>query len=176
MAPELSAAIGEIVLRSDHEELLLRNPALGACVSWHLARSFAEARAGEAPELPYFLIGAAMVFHRPTVEKVHAMRFDSGLVKAVAEQPDVVAGLQARMENNAKSALMALQVGCATRILEREGGEGLPAFRARGSDLPFKVRHGEGGVPRMFNCAKRLGRWFGVERIDALQQQLRIEF
>ena len=95
-------------------------------MSWHLARSFAEASSGEAPELPYFLIGAAMIFHRPTVEKIHAMRFDSGLVKAVSEQPDVVAGLQSRMENNAKSALMALQVGCAAKILERDGGDGFP--------------------------------------------------
>ena len=104
------------------------------------------------------------------------MRFDSGLVKAVSEQPDVVAGLQARMENNAKTALMALQVGCAAKILEREGGEGFPAFRAQGSDLPFKIRHGEGNVPRMLNCARRLGKWFGLEKIDGLKQQLRIEF
>lgn len=176
MAPELPAAIGEITLRPNHEELLLRNPALGACVSWHLARAFAEMASGEAPELPYFLVGAAMIFHRPTVEKIHAMRFDSGLIKAVSEQPDVVAGLQSRMENNAKSALVALQVGCAANILEREGGEGLPAFRSRGSDLPFKVRLGEGSVPRMFNCAKRLGKWFATEKIEGLKQQLRIEF
>jgi hypothetical protein len=141
-----------------------------------LARSFADASSGEAPELPYFIVGAAVIFHRPTVEKIHAMRFDSGLIKAVSEQPDVVAGLQVRIENSAKNALLALQVGCAAQILEREGGEGLPAFRARGPDLPFKIRHGEGGVPRMFNCAKRLGRWFGVEKMDGLIQQLRIEF
>ena len=145
-------------------------------MSWYLARAFAEASSGEPPELPYFLVGAAMIFHRPTVEKIHAMRFDSGLIKAVSEQPDVVAGLQSRLENNAKSALMALQVGCAANILEREGGEGLPAFRARGPDLPFKIRLGEGSVPRMFSCAKRLGRWFGSEKIEGLKQQLRIEF
>jgi hypothetical protein len=163
-------------LQADHEELLLRNPALGACASWHLARSFAEATAGEAPELPYFLVAAAMIFHRPTVEKIHGMRFDSGLVKAVSEQPDVIAGLQARMENNAKSALIALQVGCAAEVLEREGGAGFPAFRAKGNDLPFKIRHGEGDVPRIFNCAKRLGKWFGLEKVSGLKPLLRIEF
>jgi hypothetical protein len=163
-------------VRPNHEELLLRNPALGACASWHLARSFAEVSLGTAPELPYFLIGTAMIFHRPTVEKIHAMRFESGLIKAVSEQPDVVAGLQSRLENNVKSALMALQVGCAAKMLEREGGEGLPTFRARGADLPFKVRHGEGSVPRIFNCAKRLGRWFASEKLEGLKQQLRIEF
>lgn len=117
-----------------------------------------------------------MIFHRPTVEKIHAMRFDSGLIKAVSEQPDVVAGLQSRMENNARGALTALQVGCAANILEREGGEGFPAFRAQGPDLPLKIRNGEGSVPRMYNCAKRLGRWFGSEKIEGLKQQLRIEF
>lgn len=163
-------------MRTNHEELLLRNPALGACVSWHLARAFAEASAGQAPELPYFIVGAAMTFHQPTVEKIHGMRFESGLIKAVSEQPDIVAGLQARMENNARSALKSLQVACASKILEREGGAGLPAFRAQGADLPFKIRHAEGSVPRIFNCAKRLGRWFGVEKIDGLKRQLQIEF
>jgi hypothetical protein len=52
-----------------------------------LARAFAEANSGEAPELPYFLVGAATIFHRPTVEKIHAMSFDSGLIKAVPSPP-----------------------------------------------------------------------------------------
>lgn len=160
----------------NHEELILRNPALGACLSWHVARSFADARSGQPPELPYFVISAAMLFHGPTITKIYAMRFDSGLVKAVSEQPDVIAGLQSRLENNAKAALKALQVGCAARLLEREGGYGFPTFRAQGPDLPLKIRQGEGNVPRMINSAKRLGHWFAQESFHDLQQQLRIEF
>jgi len=117
-----------------------------------------------------------MLFHGPTIEKIHAMRFDSGLVKAVSEQPDVIAGLQSRLENNAKTALKALQVGCAARIIEKEGGYGFPAFRAQGPDLPPKIRHAEGNVPRMINSAKRLGQWFAQEQFHNLKQQLRIEF
>lgn len=156
--------------------MILRNPALGACASWHLARSFAETATGAAPDLPYFLIGAAMIFHRPTVEKIHAMRFESGLVKAVSEQPDVIGGLQLRLENNANAALAALQLGCATKLLEKERGERFPAFRAKGADLPTDIRHGDGDVPRVFGCAKRLGKWFGEARLHGLKQLLRIEF
>jgi hypothetical protein len=129
-----------------------------------------------APELPYFVIAAAMLFHGPTIAKIHAMRFDSGLVKAISEQPDVIAGLQSRLENNARTAMKALQVGCAAGILEKESGHGFPAFRAQGTDLPPKIRQAGGNVPRMINSAKRLGQWFAQERFHDIKQQLRIEF
>jgi hypothetical protein len=80
------------------------------------------------------------------------------------------------LENNANAALAALQLGCATKILEKEQGERFSAFRANGTDLPIDVRHGDGAVPRVFGCAKRLGKWFGEERIHGLKQLLRIEF
>lgn len=163
-------------MRADHEEVLLRNPALGACAFWHLSRTFSEYGFGRAPELPYFLIAAGMIFHRRTVDKVRRMYFDSGVLKAVSERPDIVAGLQGRIENYSLAALRALQVGSNAGILRREGGEGFPTFRAYGADLPRPIRQGEASVPDIFNCAKRLGAWFAAERIDVLQKQLIIEF
>ncbi|MBF9196113.1 three component ABC system middle component [Microvirga terrestris] len=162
-------------MRSDHEEVLLRNPALGACAFWHLSRMFSEYGFGRAPELPYFLIAAGMIFHGGTMEKVRRMQFDSGILKAVSDRPDIVAGLQRRMEDYSLLALEALQVGSAAGILQREGGEGFPSFRAIGTDLPKPIRYGEGSVPDIFNCAKRLGAWFAAEKINMLQKQLNIE-
>src|SRR6266404_6878809 len=85
-------------MRVDHEEILLRNPALGACAFWHLSRAFSEYGFGRAPELPYFVLAAGMIFHRGTVDKIHRMQFDSGILKAVSERPDIVTGLQRRMQ------------------------------------------------------------------------------
>jgi hypothetical protein len=104
------------------------------------------------------------------------MQFDSGILKAVYDRPDIVAGLQARVENYSLLALEALQVGSAAGILQREGGEGFPSFRASGTDLPKPIRYGEASVPDIFNCAKRLGAWFATEKINLLQKQLNVEF
>lgn len=164
-------------MRLDHEELLLRNPALGACGFWHVSRSFSEHRAsGEAPVLPYFFVAAAMLFHRPTIEKFQAMRFESGFAKAISDNPDLISDLQQRIEDNAQNALRTIQVSCAARLLTREGGDGFPAFRAVGTNLPPPLREGGGSVPRMFNSAKRIGAWLASENIVSIRQQLNVEF
>lgn len=162
-------------MRRDHEEVLLRNAGLGARAFWHLARTFSDHASGRAPELPYFLIGAAMIFHRATVQKIHNMHFDSGIWKAIAERPDIIAGLQARMMEHTLVALKALQLGSASSLLQREGGEGFPTFRASGPDLPLAIRQGEESVSAIFNCARRLGAWFAAENLSVLQRQLNVE-
>jgi hypothetical protein len=163
-------------MRVNHEELLIRNPGLGACVFWHLARTFSEYSAGTPPELPYFFLGAAMIFHRATVDKIHNMQFDSGLTKAIAEQPDIVAAIQPRLEENALPALKSLQMAVSANLLSRERGDGFPVFRALGTVLPSILRNGEANVPRLYGSAKRLGAWFGAEGTEAIQRHLRVEF
>lgn len=163
-------------MRVDHEEILLRNPALGACAFWHLSRAFADNGAGRPPELPYFILAAGMVFHRATVDKICRMQFDSGILKAISERPDIVAGLQRRMQEYSHASLLALQAGSSSGLLQREGGEGFPTFRAVGSDLPRAIRHGPSSVPDIMNSAKRLGAWFAIERLENLHKQLSIGF
>jgi hypothetical protein len=116
-----------------------------------------------------------MLFHKATVDKLRRMNFDSGLMKAVSEQPDIIAGLQLRMESSFKTSLYALQVGNDSRILIREGGSGLPTFRAIGNNLPKPVRHPEASVADIFSSAKRLGVWFASEEFDVLTRHLMVE-
>jgi hypothetical protein len=116
-----------------------------------------------------------MLFHQPTVEKTKRMQFESGILKAVSERPDIIAGLQSRMEDNARLSLTALQVGCSAKILGREGGVGFPNFRANGSDLPGDVRDSFAAVADIFNSARRLGAWFAQEKLVALQRILAVE-
>jgi hypothetical protein len=163
-------------VRGDHEELLARNPALGACAFWHLARSFSNFSEGKAPGLPYFILGAGMIFHKSTVQKIHRMQFESGIVKAASEMPDIVAGLQRRIQEYSPIALLALQVGSTSGILRREGGDGFATFRALGNDLPLAIRIGTASVPEILNSAKRLGAWFASEPIQSLRRNLSIEF
>lgn len=92
----------------DHEERILRNPALGAAACWHFAEQFSEHAKGSPPLLPHFYVALAILHHRASVEKLYRMQFDSGITKAVAEQPDIVAGLQQRLEARAGNTLAAL--------------------------------------------------------------------
>ncbi len=164
-------------MKIDHEELLARNPALMASAFWHVAHCHAAKAKGAAPILPVFVVSAAMLLHRATVNKIHAMQFDSGMLKAVVERPDLLAGLQGRIEARAEAALKALQVGVASGVLIREGGEGFPRFRAMdGSDLPLAIRDLDPPVSHVLSAAKRLGIWFAMDGFEAVQRQLNIEF
>jgi hypothetical protein len=161
-------------VREDHEELILRNPALAACALWHLSRSYADACAGTSPSLPLLTVGTAMLFHAATVEKVSGMRFDSGLLKAVADEPELIAGIQVRVEAALPICLSALQVGTAAGILSREGGSGLPIFRAVGADLPAAIRNSGPPAAALGSTARRLGTWFAADDIATVLARLAV--
>lgn len=162
-------------MRLDHEEILARNPVLLARCFWHLSQHFGVAAGGRAPSLPLFIMATAILLHGESVEKIHRMNFDGGLLKVITERPDLLAGLQRRLEAAYVPTLQALQLAVAADLLSREGGEGLPTFRAIGSNLPIPLRdvprHGE-----MASAAKRLGNWFAVESLTVIQRQLAVEF
>ncbi len=163
-------------VRDDHEELLVRNPVLLSRCFWYLARKYSETAEGRAPRLPVFLISAGLLFHRDTVEKVHRMNFDSRFLKVVAERPDLLGGLQSRVEEAFVASLKALQLGVAAGLLQRDGGEGFPTFRASGgADLPAALRDAA-HLGEMLAAAKRLGAWFALEPFEAIQHQLVVEF
>lgn len=167
----------QVWMRADHEELLAKNPALLARIFWHLARKYSDTAAGEAPVLPVFILSAGLLFHRETVEKIHRMNFDSQFLKVVAERPDLIGGLQARVESSARPALLALQLGVAAGLLQRDGGKGFPTFRALGAaDLPPALRDGDSSLGAMILAGKRLGAWFALEPFETIQRQLTVEF
>jgi hypothetical protein len=159
-------------VREDHEELIARNPAFGACALWHVARAFADKHEGKSPTLPHMILSVAMLFHAGTVEKIARMNFDSGLLKATVEEPELLAGLQRRVEAALPACLRALQVGVAAKILEREGGLGLPTFRALGTALPVAIRE----TNQTNASAKRLGMWLAADDLAALQSRLGVRF
>jgi hypothetical protein len=156
--------------------MLAHNPVLLARCFWYFARKHGDAGEGRAPPLPAFIIAAGMLFHADTIAKIHAMNFDSRLLKVVAERPDLLAGLQGRVEGAFRPTIKALQVGVSSDLLVREGGDGFPTFRAAGGgDLPFALRD-TSGRGDMINAARRLGAWFADEPLAVIQRQLAIEF
>jgi len=165
----------EPVMRIDHEEILARNPVLLARCFWHFAHRYGAAAEGQPPSLPLFVITAGIMLHEESVAKIHRMNFDSSLLKVVVERPDLLAGLQRRLEAALKPTLQALQLAVSADLLQREGGDGLPTFRAVGANLPVPLRDAP-HQGEMANAAKRLGAWFAREPLVAIQRQLAVEF
>lgn len=163
-------------MKLDHEDIILRNPALGARAFWHFSNAYSVRGNGNPPELPLFLLTSGILYHRSSVQKIKGMNFDSGLLKAVSDRPDIIAGLQYRMESYARDSFAALQVGTSAGLLLREGGTDFPAFRAQGLNLPTALRDAEGHVNEIFLAAKRLGAWFANESLEAIRYRLRVEF
>jgi hypothetical protein len=163
-------------VRDNHEELLARNPALLSRCFWYLARKYSETNAGRSPALPVYIVSAGFLFHRDSVEKIYRMNFDSRFLKVIVERPDLLGGLQARIEGAFEASLRALQLGVASGLFQRDGGEGFPTFRALGGfDLPPDLRDTSRSVD-MIAAAKRLGAWFALDPFDTIQRQLAIEF
>jgi len=124
-----------------------------------------------------FLTGAGLLFHRDTVEKIHRMNFDSRFLKVFGERPDLLGGLQSRVEGAFGASLKALQLGVAAGLFQRDGGEGFPTFRALGgADLPTALRGAPPHLAEMIAAAKRIGAWFALEPFEVIQRQLVIEF
>lgn len=163
-------------MREDHEELILRNPAYLAGLLWNLARSFADNGMGRSPNLTHMVIGTSMLFHAKSVEKIHAMRFDSGLLKALSDLPELVAGAQIRVEAALPTCLQALQLGVATGIISRQNGYGLPTFLALGANLPKPLRDADVATGPGFSAARRLGTWFAQEDLAIVRGRMGVSF
>lgn len=163
-------------MREDHEELILHNPAFVSCVLWNLARAFADHSGGRSPDLSHMVIGTSMLFHAATVEKIHGMRFESGLLKAVSDVPELIAGVQSRLEMAMPACLLALQVGVSANIFRREGGEGLPVFLALGTNLPRGLRENGSSTASITQAARRLGAWLAQEDLATVRGRMGVRF
>ncbi|ANM27607.1 MULTISPECIES: three component ABC system middle component [unclassified Rhizobium] len=163
-------------MREDHEESILRNPAYLACLLWNLARSFSDNGSGRSPNLTHMVIGTSMLFHAASVEKIRAMKFDSGLLKALSDVPELVAGGQTRLEAALPTCLQALQLGVAAGIIRRESGDGLPTFLALRTNLPKALRDAEAATGPGISAARRLGAWFAREDLAIVRGRMGVRF
>lgn len=161
-------------MRSNHEELILRNPAFAACALWHVARNYADNRSEKprSPSIAHLTLSTAMLFHEATVTKIYRMNLESGLLKAVVEQPELVAGLQRRLERSLPICLSALQLAVSSDIMTRANGSGLPVFSAIGSTLPTAIRQRN----PTNSAAKRLGVWLAMENLEVVTARLGVKF
>jgi hypothetical protein len=134
-------------MRDDFEQKVLQNPALGATVLWQFARDYSDCVTdGSAPHLKSFVLVYSMLFHAKTVRQIKKMRFESGLIKALNDDPEIAVDLQIRVQSFALAALNALNVACATGLLVRESERRTLTFRPEETKLPPNYRRSQGST------------------------------
>lgn len=167
-------------MQSDFEQRILRNPALGALLTWELSRSFQEhAIDGDGPTLPVVVVSAAMLLHRPTVMTIKGMQLAKGigLARAVAQQPDIVANLQQRVETAFPFAMESLGLAAASGlVIVVEHQRAFPSYRATRQALPPRLETAAGAIAPPLSAARRLGAWFAAEKFPVICAYLRLRF
>jgi hypothetical protein len=159
------------------EHDLVQNAALGATALWSFARGYTERAEGrEGPELPACMIVLPMVYHRRTATTVHRMRADSGLLKALHDDPELIAGLQRRLEALATRSLQALNVAVSSSLLEWDRATPWPRVMPKRKTLPPELQASQGDVGAILSAAKRLGWWFAAEDVASIYLRLGVKF
>lgn len=159
----------------EHE--VVQNVSLGATALWTFARAYMDKTDGrDGPELPACMLVLPLVYHRRTADVIHRMRSESGLLRALQEEPQLVAGLQRRVEALATRSLQALNVAVASSLLEWDRAMPWPRVTPKQRTLPSDLQSGLGDVPVILSAAKRLGWWFAKEDIVSIYLRLGVVF
>ncbi|WP_437323563.1 three component ABC system middle component [Sorangium sp. So ce381] len=159
------------------EHDLVQNAALGATALWSFARGYMDRAEGrEGPELPTCIIVLPMVYHRRTATTIHRMRADSGLLKALHDNPELIAGLQRRLEALATRSLQALNVAVSSSLLEWDHATPWPRVTPKRKTLPPELQSGQDDVATILGAAKRLGWWFAAEDVVSICLRLGVRF
>lgn len=159
------------------EHDVVQNVSLGATALCTFACAYMEKADGrEGPELPACMLVLPIVYHRRTANAIHRMRSDSGLLRALQEEPELVAGLQRRLEALATRSLRALNVAVASSLLEWDHATPWPRVTPKQKTLPMELQAGLGDVPVILSAAKRLGWWFAKEDVVSIYLRLGVMF
>jgi Family of unknown function (DUF6521) len=167
-------------MRLDFEQRILRNPALGALLLWELSRSFQEYEPNNAgPSLPVIVVSAGMLLHRPTVLTIKGMQLVKGigLARAIASEPEIVAGLQQRVEAAFAFSMDSLGLATASGLvvaIERQGR--FPTYQATRQKLSPRLEAASRPIVPQLSASRRLGAWFAADQFAVSCAHLQLRF
>lgn len=161
-------------MRIDFEEQIVINPVLGGVALWNFVSQYEKHAEPEAyPVILTLLPVLPIVFHKASVTSLKGMQFDSGLTKAIVDNPSIRVGLQRRIVSLSPLTLTSINIACASGLLQRVAAPGVPAFSRGLKRLPREVEP-EGTARDIATAARRLGAFFARESIIQMQMKLGI--
>jgi hypothetical protein len=161
------------------EQHVTQNSALTAFAIAQAVMRFQE-EVGEARGLSIFaaLLIPPMVYHRRTAENLAAKNMTEGLFyRVIAEDHELVLGLQARLMTLAKHTFEAVHLGCSSRIIRLARERHTELFRVMKA-MPQTVAGSEAIEPvrLVLAASKRLGYCFATTDFPAICGILRVRF
>ena len=160
----------------DFEIEVVQSTALGAISLWQAAESY-RIECARPIELPKLLLVLPIVFHRNSAASVARLQLASGLLKAINDEPMILAGLQERVKASAERTYRSLALAIGGGFLERlTDSNTWPVYESRRRGLPAKITMHTERERRILAASKRLGHWFASADTMHLALQLGVHF
>lgn len=164
-------------MRADFEQSILQNPALGALCIWQFCLSQHEKSGHSCQQtILELLLVLPMVFHKSTAQAIHNMNFNSGLLKALSEAPDIPIGLSERVRALHGVSLQSINLAVAAKLISRVPDTIVPEFTPKRRGMPDRVDTSDPEVKAMLGAARRLGAWFHRDTLPIICNLLQVKF
>ena len=158
------------------EQEVIHNPVLGSLALWQFCREYAEQGSEGGAPLPKMMLVLPVVFNRRSMCCIRRMQKKSGLLKALAEHPDLVLSLQERVEWFSDLTFSSLRLACLASLIHVDRTQEWPAYACKRKTIPIELEPVANDVKGIVAAAKRLGAWFSKEDIASLCRLLKVNF
>lgn len=100
------------------EQEAAQNSALGALLITHFCLEYFNTKnQTSGPSLPKTLLILPLLYHRQTVNSLRRMQRQSGLLKALADNPSIHVGLQSRLQSLTSRTFKSILIACNSKLL-----------------------------------------------------------
>jgi hypothetical protein len=156
------------------EQRIIQNTGLGAEAIWCAVReAYEESGRTEGVTMPLAFLVLPLTFHQRTAATLANKTRPGALYKALADDREIIVGLQRRMESMADRTCEALSIGFYSGLLLLDPTHEKHLVPGRKSN---PVTHITEEVKTILNAAKRVGQAFAEMSFVQLSTQLNIRF
>ncbi len=164
-------------MADDFEQTVVQNIALGATTLWSFCDAFFETtQQTRGPTLPETLLVLPIVLHERSATRLWRMRANSGLARALMDEPEIPAGLQKRMEGLFSLSSSSLALSVSSDLIRVDPDRPWPRYLPARQSLPAGLKPAGEETKRIHGAARRLGWWFADETIVSTASLLRVRF
>ncbi len=157
------------------ETNLVQNSGLASCAVFEAIAAFCRAKNGESGlPFPFVFLVLPFVFHKRTADDIKTRSGNGTLFKAIKDDPELIVGLQARMESLYGKTLEALTLALAAKTVELDPETG-ELFSCRKS-LPPKALPNLSPGSDILKASKRIGKALAEHSPEEILKLLKVVF
>lgn len=156
------------------EQRVVQNTGLAAEVLWHAANeAYLANNRAEGVAFPLIFLVLPLCFHQRTAVTLSHKTQSGAIYKALAEDREIIVGLQHRMQGLAERTLQALSIAFHSGLLVLDADSSKQIYPSRKSP---PIRHVTDEVKTILSAAKRVGHAFSEMTPEQLSSHLNIQF